>query len=84
MLSKPSGRVKGKPADFVKQAQQTFNDTAYHTPQDEFRPEWDFSGFVTLVGFARDVARSVADADRLPTWAAGDEFRPAREKSGVK
>jgi hypothetical protein len=30
------------------------------------------------------VARAVADADKLPTWNAGDEFRPAREKSGVK
>jgi hypothetical protein len=30
------------------------------------------------------VARAVADADRLPTWNKGDEFLPAREKSGVK
>jgi hypothetical protein len=30
------------------------------------------------------VARAVADADRLPTWNAGDDFRPAREKQGVK
>jgi hypothetical protein len=37
-----------------------------------------------LARFALDVARAVADADRLPTWNPGDEFRPAREKSGVK
>lgn len=77
-------RIKGKPEDFGKQAAQEFNDKAYHTPQDEVRPDWDFAGFVVLAGFARDVARAIADADRLPTWAAGDEFRPAREKSGVK
>ena len=29
-------------------------------------------------------ANAVADADRLPTWNAGDEFLPARELSGVK
>ncbi len=48
------------------------------------RPEWDFAGFVVLGRFALDVARDVANAERLPTWNAGDEFRAAREKSGVK
>jgi hypothetical protein len=56
----------------------------YHTPQDEMKPEWDFSGFVLLARFTLDVARAVADADRLPTWNRGDEFRSAREKQGVK
>ena len=77
-------KIKGKPADFAKKAYQEFNEKAYHSPQDEVRPEWDFSGFAVLGGFALDVARAVADADRLPTWNPGDEFRPAREKSGVK
>jgi hypothetical protein len=48
------------------------------------QPDWDFAGFVTLAEFALDVARTAADADRLPTWNPGDEFRPARERSGVK
>ena len=29
------------------------------------------------------MARDIANADRLPTWNPGDEFRPAREKHGV-
>ena len=77
-------RIKGKPAEFVKKASQEFNDKAYHSPQDEMRPEWDFSGFSVLGGFALDLARHVANADTLPTWNPGDEFRPARERSGVK
>ncbi|MBN9118651.1 MAG: M20/M25/M40 family metallo-hydrolase [Planctomycetes bacterium] len=77
-------KIKGKPADFARKAYQEFNEKAYHSPQDELRPDWDFSGFVVLAGFALDVARAAADADRLPTWNPGDEFRPAREKSGVK
>jgi hypothetical protein len=48
------------------------------------RPDWDFAGFVTLARFTLDLARDVADADRLPTWAPGDELRPLREKQGVK
>jgi Zn-dependent M28 family amino/carboxypeptidase len=76
--------LKGKPADFAKKAMQEFNDKVYHSPQDEVKPDWDFAGFAVLGGFALDVARAVADADRLPTWNPGDEFLPAREKSGVK
>jgi hypothetical protein len=63
---------------------QEFNDKAYHSPQDEFKSDWDFAGFVVLGQFALDVARDVANADGLPTWKDGDEFRPEREKSGVK
>jgi len=77
-------KIKGKPEEFVRKAIQEFNDKRYHTPQDEMRPDWDFSGFVTLAGFALDVARAAANADKLPTWNAGDEFLPARIKSGVK
>jgi Zn-dependent M28 family amino/carboxypeptidase len=77
-------KIKGKPADFARKAAQQFNDTAYHTPQDELRPEWDFAGFPVLGRFALDVARQAANADGLPTWNPGDEFRPARERSGVK
>jgi hypothetical protein len=77
-------KLKGKPADFARKAAQEFNDRRYHSPQDEVQPDWDFAGFVTLAEFALDVGRSAADADHLPTWNPGDEFRPAREKSGVK
>jgi len=77
-------KLKGKPDGFAKKAAHEFNDRAYHSPQDEFDPAWDFSGFVVLGKFALDVAREAANADALPTWNAGDEFRPAREKSGVK
>jgi Zn-dependent M28 family amino/carboxypeptidase len=77
-------KLKGKDADFVRKTYQEFTDTAYHTPQDEVRPDWDFGGFPVLGKFALEVARDLAEADRLPTWNPGDEFRPAREKSGVR
>jgi Zn-dependent M28 family amino/carboxypeptidase len=77
-------KIKGKPKEFAINAFKEFNDKAYHTPQDELKPEWDFSGFVTLGQFALDVARDIANAERLPTWNPGDEFHPAREKSWEK
>ena len=50
-------KIKGKPADFARKAMQEFNDKAYHSPQDEMQPDWDFSGFAVLARFALDVAR---------------------------
>jgi len=80
----PGMKIKGKPKDFASQALKDFNDKAYHSPQDELKPDWDFSGFVTLARFSLDVARDVANAERLPTWNPGDEFHSAREKRGAK
>ena len=77
-------KYKGKLADFADKVFKEFNDNVYHSPQDEMKADWDFAGFVTLARFALDAARAVANADALPTWNPGDEFRPAREKSGVK
>jgi hypothetical protein len=80
----PGMKIKGKPKDFARKAVQEFNDKVYHSPQDEFKPDWDFSGFVVLARFSLDVAHLIANANRLPTWNPGDEFRPARERHGVK
>ncbi len=80
----PGEKLKGKPPDFFRTKFQEFVDKVYHSPQDEFREDWDFSGFPVLLRFGLDVARDAANADGLPTWNPGDEFRPAREKSGVK
>src|SRR5262249_53623055 len=80
----PGMKLKGKAKDFASKAYKEFNDHAYHSPQDEFRPDWDFSGFVVLAQFALDVARAVANAERLPPWTPGDESRRARDREGVK
>jgi Zn-dependent M28 family amino/carboxypeptidase len=80
----PGMKIQGKPKDFARKAVQEFNDRVYHSPQDEFKPEWDFSGFVVLARFSLEVAREVANADRLPTWNPGDEFRQARDKQVMK
>lgn len=80
----PGMRIKGKPNDFARKALQEFNDKAYHSPQDELKPEWDFAGFSVLGRFALDVARDVANDERLPTWNLGDEFRVAAEKRGLR
>jgi Zn-dependent M28 family amino/carboxypeptidase len=76
-------RVKGKPVDFTKKLIEEFIAKTYHTPNDKYHEDWDFAGFPILIRFALDAAVGVANAPSLPTWLPGDEFRPAREKSGV-
>lgn len=73
-------KLKGKPEEYARKLMKEFNDTVYHSPQDELKPEWNFSGFPVLGRFALDIARAVADAEDLPTWNVGDEFRAARDK----
>jgi Zn-dependent M28 family amino/carboxypeptidase len=80
----PGERIKGKPADYARKAAEHFIAKVYHTPADEYHEEWDFSGYPVLIRFATDIARELANAAALPTWAPGDEFRTAREKSGVR
>jgi Zn-dependent M28 family amino/carboxypeptidase len=77
-------KIKGKPADFAREAMQKFNDKAYHSPQDEVQSDWDYSGFVVLARFALDLARDIANAERLPAWNKGDEFHPDRTGRGMK
>ncbi|HWY86180.1 MAG TPA: M28 family peptidase [Gemmataceae bacterium] len=77
----PGEKVKGKPADYARKAVENFIAKVYHTPADEYREDWDFSGYPKLIQFSLDIARAAADAKELPTWNAGDEFRSARDKS---
>lgn len=80
----PGEKVKGKPADYAPKAMADFIAKVYHTPFDEYRADWDFTGYPVLMRFAFDVAHEAANAKTLPTWNPGDEFRKAREASGVK
>lgn len=77
-------KVKGASADAIRQRMTEFIAKAYHTPQDKYQEEWDFAGFPVLIRFAMEAAQKVANDSKLPTWNEGDEFRPAREKSGVR
>ncbi|MBM4068178.1 MAG: M28 family peptidase [Planctomycetes bacterium] len=77
----PGEKVKGKPAGFARKAAEEYIARFYHTPQDEYRDDWDFSGYPVLIQFALDIARASANAKALPTWLPGDEFRAVRDKS---
>ena len=73
----------GKPAGFADQLFREFNSKHYHQPSDEYHADWDFSGLEQLARFGMVMGTEAANQDALPTWHAGDEFLPARQKSAV-
>jgi hypothetical protein len=74
----------GKPAGTGEKLYADYNDHRYHQPADKYADDWDFSGMEEYCRFGMLIGVNVANNPKIPTWRAGDEFLPAREKSGVK
>jgi Zn-dependent M28 family amino/carboxypeptidase len=83
----PDGGVDyiGKPADYSKKVRDEWTEHVYHTPKDVVTPEWDLSGTAEDLKLLLAVGYRVAQADKMPEWKPGNEFRAKREamlKSG--
>ncbi len=53
----------------------------YHSPRDEFREDWDWSGALDDVWLYYLIGRRLADSTVWPNWYPGDEFRAIRDAS---
>jgi Zn-dependent M28 family amino/carboxypeptidase len=54
----------------------------YHKPQDEYNPNWDWSGAVADLNIYYGLGRKLADDTALwPNWYKSAEFRAIRDKS---
>ena len=51
----------------------------YHQVTDEVHTDWDLSGAVQDVDLLFEVGYQVANADKLPEWKPGNEFKPKRD-----
>ncbi|MXO62924.1 M28 family peptidase [Qipengyuania oceanensis] len=58
-----------------------YNDQAYHGPNDEYREDWPWGGFVDDVELYYLIGRMLAEGESWPNWLPGDEFRAIRDKS---
>jgi Zn-dependent M28 family amino/carboxypeptidase len=58
-----------------------YNAKNYHQPSDEYKENWDMGGPEQMARFGFTVGLYVANNPTMPTWRAGDEFLPARQKS---
>jgi Zn-dependent M28 family amino/carboxypeptidase len=80
----PGENLLGKPPGTGHKLMEEFTEKNYHQPSDEYHEDWDFSGMEEYARFGMLIGIDAANAPSLPTWRAGDEFLPARQKSGVK
>ena len=76
--------LMGQPPGTGAKLYAEFNEKRYHQPTDEYHDDWDFVGMEHYARFGFLIAVNVANAPKLPTWRAGDEFLAARIASGVK
>lgn len=61
-----------------------YNQNCYHQPCDQFDPRWTFAGTVQEATVAVALGRDLADSVTWPTWSAGNEFKPLRDKTDAE
>src|SRR3954462_14227893 len=77
----PNGGVDyiGKPADFGEKERKEWNENRYHKPADVVMPNWDLSGANEDLKLFFAVGYRVAQADKMPEWKPGNEFKAKRD-----
>lgn len=53
----------------------------YHGINDEYDPNWDWSGAVRDLEVYFDIANALANTTAWPNWLPGDEFRAIRDRT---
>src|SRR6266478_1737377 len=76
-------KYKGHDAEWGMQQANEYTEKHYHEPSDEYRPDMDFTGDAGMARFCLALGWQAASAPKLVGWQKGDEFEPARLKSGA-
>ncbi len=71
----------GKDAAYGKTKRDEYTNNDYHAPSDQVKPDWDLSGAVEDAQLLMAVGYRVANADKMPEWKPGNEFKAKREES---
>src|SRR3954462_1638878 len=69
----------GKPAEYNEQVRKEWTDKRYHTPLDVVLPDWDLNGTREDLRVLFAVGQRVAQADKMPEWKPGNEFKAKRD-----
>ena len=64
-----------------EQIAKEYVEKAYHQPDDEYSPTWDFRGMVNDAALLHAVGRRLANSREWPNWSADSEFRGIRDQS---
>ena len=69
----------GQPADYGKQLRDDYTEHAITSRSDVVPSDWDLSGPREDLKVLFAVGYRVAQADKMPEWKPGNEFRAKRE-----
>ena len=64
--------------------QANYTAKMYHQPDDEYSPDWDFSGMVEDAELLHAVGLRLANSSEWPNWSADSEFRAARDRTAAE
>jgi len=56
----------------------------YHQQDDEFQPDWDFTGMVADAQLLHTLGRTLANSRDWPNWTPDSEFRAARDATAAE
>ena len=71
----------GKDTAYSKQKRDEYTNIDYHKVSDQIKPDWDLSGAVEDAQMLTWIGYRVAQADKLPEWKAGSEFKAKRDET---
>ena len=74
----------GKGPAYGKTKRDEYTEKDYHAPSDEIKPDWDLSGAVQDAELLLAVGYRVGNADKIPEWKPGNEFKATRDESMKK
>ena len=63
--------------------QANYTAKMYHQPDDEYSPDWDFTGMAQDAELLHAVGQRLANSCDWPDWSADSEFRAARARSAA-
>jgi Zn-dependent M28 family amino/carboxypeptidase len=70
--------------EWGKAQKKAYNDNRYHSPKDEYSPDWDVSGIIEDMQLLFDVGYRLSGETVFPGWKAGSEFKAIRDKYMTK
>ncbi|CAN5388363.1 M28 family metallopeptidase [soil metagenome] len=73
-----AGEFRDEPIAARNAARAEYTAKRYHQADDEWSPDWDYSGQIEDLAVYYSVGRALADSRDWPQWRPGSEFGPAR------
>ena len=68
----------------AEQVSTTYTSKYYHQPDDEWSPNWDYSGMISDATLLHALGLRLANSREWPNWSRDSEFRAARDRTAAE